>query len=72
MITAELIKKLTDPRLPLNQRLPQPAAYELARYIGVLFRNEARLRETIESLDKSVDTLNSTLPDQNTCIRSCG
>lgn len=51
MITAELIKEL------VKQGLSQPAADELSRYVGVLFRNEARLRETMESLDESVDIL---------------
>jgi hypothetical protein len=40
------------------QGVSQPAADELSRYVGILFRNEARLRETIESLDESVDILN--------------
>jgi hypothetical protein len=51
MITAELIDAL------VAQGLSQPAADELSRYVGVLFRNEARLRQTIESLNESVDIL---------------
>jgi hypothetical protein len=51
MITAELIDEL------VKQGLSQPAADELSRYVGVLFRNEARLRETIESLSESAAIL---------------
>jgi hypothetical protein len=51
-ITADLIDALID------QGLSQSAADELSRYVGVLFRDEARLRETMESLAESVDILN--------------
>jgi len=51
MITAGLIDEL------LKQGLSQLAADELSRYVRSLFRDEARLRETIESLDESVDIL---------------
>lgn len=37
--------------------LSQAAVDELGRYAGVLFRNEARLRETVESLDQSAAIL---------------
>lgn len=37
--------------------LSQPAADEFSRYVGILFRNEARLRETIESLSGSAAIL---------------
>jgi hypothetical protein len=47
MLTAELIDEL------VKQGLSQPAADELSRYVGVLFRNEARLRQTIASLNAS-------------------
>ena len=50
-ITADLIDALID------EGLSQPAADELLRYIGVLFRDEARLRETIESLTESAAIL---------------
>jgi hypothetical protein len=50
-ITAELIDEL------VAQGLSQPAADELSRYVGILFRNEARLRETIESLSESAAIL---------------
>jgi hypothetical protein len=52
MLTAELIDEL------VKQGLSQPAADELSRYVSVLFRNEARLRETVESLDEFVDIVN--------------
>lgn len=51
MITAELIDDL------VKLGLSQPAAEELTHYVGSLFRNEARLRETIESLDESAAIL---------------
>ena len=51
MITAELIHEL------VKQGLSQPAADEFSRYVSVLFRNEARLRETIESLSESAAIL---------------
>jgi hypothetical protein len=51
MLTAELIDEL------VKQGLSGPAADELSRYVGILFRNEARLRETIESLSKSAEIL---------------
>lgn len=51
MLTAELIDDL------VQQGLSQPATDELSRYVGVLFRSEARLRETIASLNESVDIL---------------
>lgn len=50
-ITAQLIDTLID------QGLLQPAADELSRYVGILFQNEARLRQTIESLDESTAIL---------------
>ena len=53
MLTAELIDAL------VKQGLSQPAADALSRYVGVLFRHEARLRQTIESLTESVDILAS-------------
>lgn len=37
--------------------LSQPAADELAVYSGVLFRNETRLRETVESLNTACEIL---------------
>ncbi|MGH9895853.1 MAG: hypothetical protein ACREA0_28480, partial [bacterium] len=51
MITADLIEEL------VKQGLSQPATDELSRYVGVLFRNEARLRETIESLSRAAAIL---------------
>jgi hypothetical protein len=51
MLTAELIDEL------VKQGMSQPAADALSRYVGVLFRHEARLRQTIESLTESVDIL---------------
>ena len=51
MLTAELIDAL------VKQGLSQPAADEFSRYVGVLFRNEARLRQTIESLSESAAIL---------------
>jgi hypothetical protein len=50
-ITPELIDELVE------QGLSQPAADELSRYVGVLFRDETRLRETIESLSESAAIL---------------
>jgi hypothetical protein len=47
MLTAELIDGL------VKQGLSQPAADELSRYVDVVFRNEARLRETMKSLSES-------------------
>ena len=51
LLTVELIDEL------VKDGLSQPAADELSRYVSVLFRSEARLRETIESLNESVDLL---------------
>jgi hypothetical protein len=51
VITSELIDALSD------QGLPAAAASQLARYVGVLFRSEARLRQTIASLSESADIL---------------
>jgi hypothetical protein len=50
-ITAALIDELID------VGLSQPAADELSRYAGVLFRSEAHLRETVESLNQSAAIL---------------
>jgi hypothetical protein len=50
-ITADLIDEL------VNLGLSQPAADELARYVGILFRGEARLRRTIERLGQSAAIL---------------
>ena len=50
-ITADLIDEL------VNLGLSQAAASELSRYIGILFRGEARLRRTIESLGQSAAIL---------------
>ncbi len=50
-ITEGLIHTLVDEGLSL------PAADELARYVGVPFRNEARLRETLASLGASAEVL---------------
>jgi hypothetical protein len=51
LLTAELIDAL------VTQGLLQPAADELSRYVSTLFRTEARLRETMKSLDTSADIL---------------
>jgi hypothetical protein len=50
-ITVELIDELAA------QGLSQSAADQLSRYVGILFRNEVRLRETIESLSESAAIL---------------
>src|SRR5215813_13030503 len=50
-ITADLLDHL------IAIGLSQNAANELARYTGVVFRSETRLRETIESLTQSVAIL---------------
>ena len=50
-ITADLIDEL------VNVGLSQPAADELSKYTGILFRGEARLRRTIESLGQSAAIL---------------
>lgn len=50
-ITADLIDEL------VNLGLSQAAASELSRYVGILFRGEARLRRTIESLGQSAAIL---------------
>lgn len=50
-ITAELIDEL------INLGLAASAAGQLSRYVGVLFRGEARLRKTIESLSESAAIL---------------
>ncbi len=50
-INAELIDEL------VGLGLTQPAVDELSRYVGVLFRSEARLRETVESLGESAAIL---------------
>jgi hypothetical protein len=51
MITEELIDNL------IGHGLSQPAAQELSHYAGTVFRNEARLRETIETLSQSAAIL---------------
>jgi hypothetical protein len=50
-VTAALIDDL------IQLGLSAPAADELYRYAGILFRSEARLRETIESLNESTAIL---------------
>jgi hypothetical protein len=50
-ITADVIDRL------VTVGLSQPAADELSRYVNVLFRSEARLRETVESLSESAAIL---------------
>jgi len=50
-ITAELIDEL------ISLGLTASAAGQLSRYVGVLFRSEARLRKTIESLSESAAIL---------------
>jgi hypothetical protein len=50
-ITAELLDDL------ISLGLSQAAADELARYAGVVFRTEARLRQTIQSLTQSAAIL---------------
>jgi hypothetical protein len=51
MITQGLIDNL------IGNGLSQPAAEELSRYVSVLFHDEARLRETIETLSQSAAIL---------------
>jgi hypothetical protein len=51
MITAELVDDLVD------LGLTGAATDELSRYVGVLFRDEARLRKTMASLDASTEIL---------------
>jgi hypothetical protein len=50
-ITADVTDRL------VTVGLSQPAADELSRYVNVLFRSEARLRETVESLSESAAIL---------------
>jgi hypothetical protein len=51
MITSELIDEL------ISLGLTASAASALSRYVGVLFRSEARLRKTVESLGESAAIL---------------
>jgi hypothetical protein len=51
MITEELIDNL------IGLGIAQPAAQELSHYVGIVFRNEERLRETIETLSQSAAIL---------------